>query len=200
MTIPIIIPISMTLREAILSNHHSLQVTQPNQLHFIHTLKALITHLKQSQTGHERQIKHSPFLSIATVATHYQFFNAIGKELSLFIQYDPFLNLAIIIHPFTVKHDFSFSIKLNASSPALSFTNLSFILHLLDVRVVFLSITHIHVVNAESLIHLLSICIKQHAPTTGLLAKHIAFPSLSIIIQIQHLLMFDSTHLLAIHS
>ena len=38
--------IILLLREAILSNHHFLQLTQSNQLHFIHILKALVTHFK----------------------------------------------------------------------------------------------------------------------------------------------------------
>ena len=45
-------PTQPTPCEAPLSNHHSLQLIQSNQFHFLHTVKALISHLKQSQVGH----------------------------------------------------------------------------------------------------------------------------------------------------
>ena len=152
MTIWIITP-TILLREAIHSNHHSLQLTQSNQLHFIHILKTIITHFKQSQMGHETQIESSPFWSITTVVLHNQFFNVIVKELILFIQHYSLLNLIIIIHPFSIKHSLAIAVILNASSPALSFTNPSLILHLLNIRKVTASITHIHSSDSESLIH-----------------------------------------------
>ena len=46
--------IILILRKAILPNVHSLQMTQSNQIHFFHILKAFFTHLKQSQMIHER--------------------------------------------------------------------------------------------------------------------------------------------------
>ena len=106
----------------------------------------------------------------------------------------------LIIHPFSVKHSLAIAIILNASSPTLSFKPLSLVLHLLDVGVVLNAIAHIYLANPESLILLLSFLIIQHAPTIGLIIQHIAFPSLSIIIQIQHFSMLDSLHLLSIHS
>ena len=67
-------PTQPTPCEAPLSNHHSLQLIQSNQLHFLHTVKALISHLKQPQVGHEGQIQFTPFQSIAAVVLHDQFF------------------------------------------------------------------------------------------------------------------------------
>ena len=176
-------------------------MTQSNQLHFLHTLKTLITHFKQSQFKHERQIQYTPSLSIATVATHDQFFNATMKQLTLPIHYyDLSLNLIAIIHPLTIKHCLSSSIIPNASSPTLSLKPFSFIFDHSNVRVIQNAITHIHISNSESLVHYSVLTVIQHAPTIGLIIQHIAFPSLSIITQIQHLIVFNSTHLLSIHS
>ena len=176
-------------------------MTQSNQLHFLHTLKTLLSHFKQSQFKHERQIQYTPSLSIATVATHDQFFNATMKQLILSIHYyDLSLNFIAIIHPLTIKHCLSSSIIPNASSPALSFKPFSLILNHSNVGVVPSTITHVHLSNAESFISHSVLAVIQHAPTIRLIVQHIAFPSLSIITQIQHLIVFNSTHLLSIHS
>ena len=66
--------------KAVLSNHHTLQLIQANHFHFLYIRKALITHFKQSQIGHETQIESSPFGSITTVMTHDQVFNVVVKE------------------------------------------------------------------------------------------------------------------------
>ena len=121
------------------------------------------------------------------------------KELILFIQHDS-PSQWFIPKPFSIKHDSLIPIILSASSPALSFKPLSYILHLLNIRVVSNAIAHIHIFESESLISLLSFLVIEYAPTIGFSGKHIAFPSLSIIIQIQHLSMLNSTHFLSIHS
>ena len=189
----------LLFHEALLSNHNSLQLIQCNPLHFIHLLKAIISHFKQSQIGHEGPIKHTPFGSVTTVVTHDQFFNVIVKELILFTQHYSLAHW-FIIHPFSIKHSLASSVILNASSPSLSFTPLAFILNHSNIRVVPHAIAHIHFPIAESLISHSVLTVIQHAPTIGFIVKHITFPSLSLIIQIQHPIVFNPTYLLSIHS
>ena len=172
---------------------------QSNQFHFIHILKTIITHLKQSQVWHTQQIQSNPFYSITAPITHDQFFNTAVKEFCLIIQHDSLLQLSII-QPLPIIHHNSISIILNASSPSLAFTNLSFILYHSNVSIVASSITHTHIANPKSFIRLLSFLVIQHAPAIGFVMKHIAFPSLSFITQVQHGIMFNSTHILSIHA
>ena len=106
----------------------------------------------------------------------------------------------LVIHPFSFRHYFSSPVILNASSPALSFKYHPFILNHSNVRVVPSAVAHIQIVNSESFIHYSVFTVICHPPTVGFVLKHIAFPSLSIVIQIQHHIVFNSTHLLSIHS
>ena len=130
---------------------------------------------------------------------HSQLFNAIVKALILFIQYYS-LSQWLIVDPFSIKYRITIPIILNASSPSPSFTPLSFILNHSNVRVVQSAIAHVHFANSESLIRPSVLTVVIHAPTIGLIVQHISFPSLSIITQIQYSIMFDSLHLLPIHS
>ena len=104
-----------------------------------------------------------------------------------------------VISPLSIKHGVASSIKLNASSPALSFTNLTLVFQLLDVRVVASAIAHVHIFESEPFIHFVVVLVIIHAPTTGLVVKHITFPSLSIITLIQHLLVLNFSNSLSIH-
>ena len=200
MTSCIILKVFILLREALLSNHHSLQSIHSYQFHFLHILQALITHFKQAQIEYEGQIESAPFWSITTLVTYGQFFNAAVKSLILFNQYNCFLYHVIIIHPFSFRYYFSSSVVLNASSPSLSFKPLSLILNHANVRVVPSTIAHIHFANSESIIHYSVLTVIRDAPTIGFIVQHVTFPSLSIITQIQHLIVFNSINLLSIHS
>ena len=128
----------------------------------------MIAHLQFTQTGYEGDIKCLPFVPITTTLTHDQHFQVIEKEsIPISNRYCCFCLL--IIHPLSIKHCVAVSVILNASSPSLSFTPFSYIVHLLDVRVVLSAVAHIHFANSESLIHLLSFLVIQHSPTIGLI-------------------------------
>ena len=159
----------------------------------------MFSNYQPSQLDETGIIEHFTVSSITAAITYDQFFDVIVKEWILFIQHHTLLNL-LTIHPLSIKHSVTIAVILNASSPSLSFTPLAFILHLLNIRVILNAIAHIHTSDSESLIRLLALTVIQHAPTVGLIVKHITFPSLSIITQIQHLSVFNSTHLLSIHS
>ena len=92
------------------------------------------------------------------------------------------------------------AITLSTSSPSHSSTYPPFVLHLLILGIIASAIAHIHITNSESLIHPSVFTVVQHAPAIGLVVEHISFPSLSIITQIQHLLVFNTIHILSIHS
>ena len=106
----------------------------------------------------------------------------------------------LVIHPFSFRHYFSSPVILNASSPSLSITPLPLILNHSNVRVVPSAVAHIQIANSESFIHHSVFTVIHNTPTIRFVLKHIAFPSLSIVIQIQHLIVLNSTHLLSIHS
>ena len=106
----------------------------------------------------------------------------------------------LVIHPFSFRHYFSSPVILNASSPSLSITPLPLILNHSNVRVVPSAVAHIQIANSESFIHYSVFTVIHNTPTIRFVLKHIAFPSLSIVIQIQHLIVLNSTHLLSIHS
>ena len=199
-TVSIITQIMILLFEATVSNHHSLQLIQPNQSHNLHLPKATISDYQFSQLDKNGKIEHFTLSSITTAIAYDQFLNVIVKELILFIQHHRLLNLAIIIHPFSIKHHLSCSIILNASSPSYSFTPFSFILNHSNVRIVSSAIAHIHITHSESLIHHSVLTVIQHTPTIRLIIQHVAFPSLSIITQIQHLSVLNILHNLSIHS
>ena len=123
------------------------------------------------------------------------------KQLTLSIHYcELFLKLIVIIHPLSIKHGVACSIIPNASSPSLSLKPFPLILNHSNVGVVLSAVTHIHIFESESLIHHSILTVIQHAPTIRFIIQHIAFPSLSIIIQIQHLIVLNSTHILSIHA
>ena len=69
-------PITLTLRETILSNLHSLQSIQSNQLHLIHILKALITNCKYPQINESSQIQYSEGFIITAIAINNNLFHS----------------------------------------------------------------------------------------------------------------------------
>ena len=105
-----------------------------------------------------------------------------------------------VIHPIASIHPVPVPVVLCSLSPALSITPLAFIFHHSNVRVIPSAITHVHFAHAESLVRLLALTVIQHAPTKRLVAQHVSFPSLSIIAQIQHLLLLHPLQILIIHS
>ena len=154
--------------KALLSYHHCLQTCQPNELHLFHMLKAVLTHLQHCQIGQKSEIECLPFFSIATRVAHNQLLNTGVKESALSIQHNSLFS-RFIIHPFSTKHGVAVAVILNTSAPSLSFTPFSFILHLLDVRVIPNTVTTVTSANLKPLIHLLSISIIQHTPTKRLI-------------------------------
>ena len=114
----------------------------------------------------------------------------VVEELILFTQYYSLGHL-FVIKPFSLVYRASFSIILNTSSPSLSFKPFSFILNHTNIRIVPRAITHIQVSNAESLISHSVLTVIYYSPTIGFIIQHITFPSLSIITQIQHHIVFN---------
>ena len=161
-------------------------------------LEALVAHLQPLQVGQELEVEDCSLLFAAALVAHDQFFELRVKELAMRIDNTALRNL-LVTHPHSLEHRVAVAVIQHTSSPALAFANPAFVLHLLDVRIVAPAITHIHLFESESLVHFLTLTVIQHAPTIGLIIQHIAFPSLSIVTQIQHPLVFDPTHLLSIH-
>ena len=110
MTIWIIAVTILTLREAILSNHHSLQSIQSNQLHFIHILKTLITNLNTLQPLQSTHIKHTPFSLITAIRWNHKLRHTLVHIL-------PFISV-VNLHPqilhfqIPIKHFFPFPLHI----------------------------------------------------------------------------------------